>query len=1010
MLVFHRVTFALLACASTGLAAGRPADIPALRAPLSHTDARTADELPTTWTAQRAAVLAGAITEQGSGKPIVGAQVILVGTSLGGVTNGQGTYRLANLPAGPVRIQVRAIGYAPIDRDATLTDGATLTLNFAMEARALSLNAMVVTGTPGGTQVRELGNAIGRVSVAKIAETSPATNIQQLLGQRDAGVVVQPAAGMVGAGSAIRIRGASSLSLTNQPIIYVDGVRVDNNPAGGPNIRQGRTASRLNDFNPEDIESIEIIKGPAAATLYGTEASNGVIQILTKRGQSGAPKFDVTYRAGVNYMDSPEERFRYTYGVNPTTRMVDSFNVFGLYREQNPGKELFNNGSLNSVAASISGGTPLVRYFASADRQSNVGIVDYNWQRSAGGRANVSVSPNDKTKLDVNLNFNQSNTRYPQAADQFGIWDMMVWSSPSLLNTTSQGWRYALPSTAAQVDSRMRNARFTGGVQLAYQPFSWLSTQAKAGHDNGQTTNQVLFPRVPTGAVNFFGARSGGEKSLEALTTVLNTVDLSATAKFAVGRFTTATSTGMQYYQKKINQITAVGSNFPTPDITTIGGAASSVSGETFLENKTLGFYVQEVIGFNNRLFLTGAVRGDANSAFGKDFKAAYYPKLSASWVVNEEAFFQRFADRVNTFKLRSAWGQAGQQPDVFAALRLYAPQTGPGGVPVVTPSSFGNPQLKPERGSELELGFDLGLFGDRLTVAYTRFDKTTTDGIVLTPNLPSSGFPGSTVRNLGKVHNWGNELGVNVNVLQRANLGYELNVNHATAQNIVEDLGGIELQNARVGYPVGGIFFNRIASAGFDASGRLTNVLCESENGAAPQSCSTAPRVFWGNSTPTWWGSINNTVTLYKKLRLTANIEYAGGYHAVDGDVAFGHTTFQNSAKVYAAPDPIFAANQTVIPRLGLGFYDAGWAKLRELGANYDLPSSLAGRVGSDRVTVSIAARNVAILWRAQKDIWGTKIFDSETRVPGGSELGFTHQTVIPPTSQIVFTVRMNY
>jgi len=112
----------------------------------------------------------------------------------------------------------------------------------------------------------------------------------------------------------------------------------------------------------------------------------------------------------------------------------------------------------------------------------------------------------------------------------------------------------------------------------------------------------------------------------------------------------------------------------------------------------------------------------------------------------------------------------------------------------------------------------------------------------------------------------------------------------------------------------------------------------------------------------------------------------------------------------VYAAPDPIFAANQTVIPRLGLGFYDAGWAKLREVGANYDLPSSLAGRVGADRVTLSVAARNVAILWRAQKDIWGTKIFDSETRVPGGSELGFTHQTVIPPTSQIVFTVRMNY
>ena len=959
--------------------------------------------------ATRVASVNGTVTEARSGQPLPGVQVNIVGTMVGALTDAQGRYRIVNAPPGAVRVRARLLGYTAVERDMNLEDGRAYSMDFALTSSPLSLDAVVVTGTAGGSQIREIGNAVGKVDAAKIAETSPAVNVQQLLGQRDPGVVVQPAAGMVGAGSAIRIRGTASLSLTNQPIIYVDGVRIDNNAAGGPSIRQGRTAARLNDFNPEDIESIEIIKGPAAATLYGTEASNGVIQVLTKRGKSGAPKVDVALRTGTNFMRDPAGRFRYTYGINPTTAQVDSFNIFDLHK-QRTGQDIFTNGAINSADASVSGGTDLARYFASANYGSNHGIVDYNWENSAGTRLNLSLLPNERWKLDSYLNFTRNETRFAQAADGFGIWDMLVWSSPSLLNTTTEGFRYANPTIAGQIDSRSKVSRFTGGVDLRFQPTPWLTNQLKIGHDNGQTTNQILFPRVPFGEVNFFGARSGGEKTLETVSTVFNTLDLSSTAKKEIRSVSTSTSAGMQFYAKQVNLISAVGSNFPTPDITTIGGAATSTSGETFVENKTLGMYVQEVLGFRNRVFITAAIRGDANSAFGENFKAAYYPKLSGSWVVNEEPFFERFASTVNTLKLRGAWGQAGQQPDVFAALRLYAPQTGPGGVPVVTPSSIGNPELKPERGEELELGFDAGFWNDRVTLAYTHYNKVTTDAIVEAPNRPSSGFPGSTIRNLGRVHNWGNEIGINFAVLTRPRLGWDLNVNYATAGNVVEDLGGVSLQNARVGYPVAGIFFNRIANAEFSSTGALINVLCESENGDAPQSCSTAPRVYWGNSTPTWWGSINNSFTLFQNLRLGANIEFQGGFNQVDGDIAFGHTTFQNSAKVYAAPDPVFAAYQTVIPRLGLGFYDAGWAKLRELSANYQLPQALAGRAGAQSVSVTGAWRNVMTLWQATDNVWGTKIFDSETRVPGSSEQGFTYQTVIPPTSQIVFTVRMTY
>ena len=148
-----------------------------------------------------------------------------------------------------------------------------MTVDFTLTATALALDAMVVTGTPGGTQLRAIGNAVDKIDIAKVAETSPAVNVQQLLGQKSPGVLILPNPGMVGTGSAVRIRGAASLSLTNQPLVYVDGVRVDNNPAGGPAIRNGRYASRLNDFNPEDIESMEIIKGPAARGRPRAEAA-----------------------------------------------------------------------------------------------------------------------------------------------------------------------------------------------------------------------------------------------------------------------------------------------------------------------------------------------------------------------------------------------------------------------------------------------------------------------------------------------------------------------------------------------------------------------------------------------------------------------------------------------------------------------------------------------------------------------------------------------------------------
>lgn len=545
-------------------------------------------------------IIAGTVTDERGQQPIPGAQIQVVGTTLGAMTDAEGKYRIVGVSAGTVILRVRRLGFNAADRTVAVGDDQTVTVDFALTPAPVSLDAMVVTGTPGGTQVRAIGNAVERLDAVKVRELSPAVNVQQLLGQRTAGVAVLPNSGMVGTGSAVRIRGAASLSLTNQPIIYVDGVRVDNDPAAGPAIRQGRQAARLNDFNPEDIESMEIIKGPAAATLYGTEASNGVIQIITKRGKIGRPQFAVTIREGSNFMKDAEDRLRFTYGINPNTNQVDSINMITYYK-QTTGKDIFTTGALHNVNASLSGGTEGARYYISGDWLDNTGLVDYNWVKAKSARANLQLLPATKWQVNTTADFIQNETRFAQAFDQFGIWEMLVYSSPALLNSATKGFRYSNPEIAAQVDSRSKVNRFTGGVDIKHLTTNWLTQQFKAGVDVGHTTNQILFPRPSAEDAVFYAARSVGEKTLENVTAVFNTVDYAATAKATLFGVESATSVGAQYYQRKTNFATEFGRNFPTADVTTIGGAATTTAGEDYVENKTLGMYVQEQLSWSDR-------------------------------------------------------------------------------------------------------------------------------------------------------------------------------------------------------------------------------------------------------------------------------------------------------------------------------------------------------------------------------------------------------------------------
>ncbi len=995
----------------------RPAVGPGLLMAMS---AFLAGMLATPVAAQQRAVQGIVVNEQGV--PISNATVTIAATGLQVLTDVRGEFRVS-LPLSDARLMVSRIGYRPVT--ATLAP-ADESVRITMTGMALDLGEIVVTGTAGRQEARSVGNAVGRANVADILDIAPKEDVLSLLSGQVPGVFVWKAQGNVGSGGPVRIRGVASLNLNRQPLIFVDGIRIDNDPDAGPSVRSGRLSSRLNDINPDDIETIEIIKGPAAATLYGTEAANGVIQIITKKGVSGRPVVNLRVKQGANWMADPENRYSTNWAmiggelVSQDVIKDDIARGFG---------SPFSTGHMMGYSLNVRGGTDELRYFLSAEYDDNEGAVDYNWQRKFGTRVNLSFAPTDKLDISTNLAFVRSTTRFAQALSGFDLQAQLVWGSPRTRDGRLRGYLRATPEAAGTVDSREELIKTVGSITINFRPLSWFSHRLTVGGDVGDATNSQLIPRHPTGSDFFFGGRSLGRKEQERRRVSLGTLDYSTTGEFDLTEsLNSATSFGFQYYTRSIDETEAIGEQFPAPGVETVGGAAISFGDEFFEETKTVGLYVQQRLSWKNRLFLTGAVRGDDNSAFGTNFDFVVYPKVSASWVLNEEPFWN--LSFVNALKLRAAWGKSGQQPSTFDAARLYAPSTGPGNVSTVTPSAFGNADLEPEVGTEYEVGFDAGLLDDRVSVELTYYNQKTTDALINVQLPPSGGFPGSQTRNLGEIGNSGWELGVDARVLTTRDFIFDLDFTFSTNNSEVLDLAGVPPIGGsdwkhEVGFPLRAWFLRRIVNAEFDAAGNIVNLLCDGgdpngklladgtpgEFGGPGVDCATAPRLFWGPSQPTWEGSIAPTLTIRQNLRLHARVVMRGGNWRNNGDIGAAHWAFRNSRATVVRDDPVFVAyDEALGDRSQLGLMDGGFARLRDVSATYTFPSSLASFFSASRASLNLAVTNLAFLWRAQKEIFGRKDQDPDTRGNTNSGLSGYIQTSLPQLRSFTATMRVTF
>ena len=984
--------------------------------------------MPSDGSSQQVGTVTGIVLDRGTGIPLSATQVFIPATGSAALTDASGRYTLPNVPAGQHTLLAERLSYGTVQQTVSVMEGQTVVVNFEVTAQALLLDEVIVTGTPGGTQRRAIGNVVHRIQVDAELELTPVMDVQQIMAFKAPGLAVYESQADVGGGSAIRIRGSSTIGLSGEPLVYIDGVRM-NSGFGGPANAGGRNSSRLNDINPDDIESIEVIKGPAAATLYGTEASAGVIQIITKRGVEGAPRFEFTIGQGATWFPNPEENLPLLYGLDGSGNLI-SVNLYEHETENGLGK-VFQTGLLQKYSANVTGGTALVRYFASANWDDREGFVDYNTFEGLGTRANLSVLPREDLTLSFNTSYHRSNTRKWQGgADD--IYKQFVWGSPEKLDTRTRGFLRRTPEAIRDdTEARSRINRSITAFSIDHAPTSWLTQRLHVGLDVTQEENSELVRRNPEGASYFFQSRSLGRKEVDSHQHEVLTVDYAGTVDFALtDEISSATSVGAQYFRRSTNTNVTAGRIFPAPGFESIGSMAVTSADEDFFENTTIGSYVQQQFGWRDRLFLTGAVRADDNSSFGKDFNAAVYPKFSAAWVVHEEPFWNIGA--ISQLRLRGAWGAAGRQPDVFDAPRLYDAVTGPGDQAGVTPGSFGNPDLKPERSEELELGFDAAFLENRVELGYTYYTKTTKDAIVPTPLAASRGFPGVQILNAGQISNWGHEISLSARVLDRPDVGWEVGLQSSFLRNRVDDLGGTEFIKIsdrrgagehRVGYPLEGLFFIKVLSADLAPDGTTSNEMCDGgtgpdghRSGGPPVPCAEAPKVYWGRGgNPTWEASLWTTVTL-GALRLHARADGRGGHMFMDTDLPVAHTSFRNSSISNLNDNPIHQAYRR-LGRQPLGFTNAGFVKLRDISATYALPTAWVERRGLSRASVTVGVRNVALLWQEQEfvELSGgggiipdPKVRDPERRFTGG--YGNFVEMLVPPLPTLMTTIRMSF
>jgi TonB-linked SusC/RagA family outer membrane protein len=861
-----------------------------------------------------AGVIEGRVTDVSNGRALEAAQISVIGTTLGAATNATGAFRVTGVPARAVQIRVRLIGYQPAERSVTVVAGQSAHVDVTLQASALQLEQVVVTGTGGAVETKKLGNT---VAVVKPPENAPVVNVSEVLQGREPGLVGLPSGGMTGEGARIRIRGNASLSQSNEPIILVDGIRINSAGGLGQAGGAGASSSRLDDIDPSTIERVEVLKGAAAATLYGTEASNGVIQIFTKRGSSGAPRWDFGIEQSLSQF--PLDRFPTNAGFAKTQGQADSLTVF-YGRSIRPFEIIEKNIWKDNIAANgygqmysgqVSGGTERIGYFVSGRYEGangplggelagkRLGPAD-DIARHTQATSNLNFQPRNNLRLDVNTAYTGTSQQIPSNGNDItGFVSQVYLAKPENANCrqsvvdnpqTASTMGVASPGVCVGAGNPFGNGAFATIREAAQlqreqevQRFRGSSTAALSVRDNLQWTStlgidvtaQRSWSMLPFGN-NIDRQNStapNGRRTIDDIADRQITVDTKLGWKTAPRSWLESDFTvGVQGFFSRNVESNSTAENFPGPGLEVVGAGTPTNLGETFLSTVTGGFFGQEQFSLFNWIHTTVGGRYDYSSAFGKQAPGVFYPKASISVVPSDRPGWKEhgFSSVISALRLRAALGQSGRQPGAYDQFTTYGPlQLAPSGTGLV-PLNLGNDKLAPEVSTEAEVGFELGLFDNRAGVQVTGWNRVVNDLLVPVQYPPSGGFLRTQLTNVGQMKGRGLELSVNGLAVSRPNLQIDLQASGAYLWQRVTDMGGA----APIKVGAGGVRYRNFVAVGY-APGALFGAKLVGACSARPAGANYA--CMQPNQVPYDFNGDKQPDTMEQALAYFANVPRSG-------------------------------------------------------------------------------------------------------------------------------------
>ena len=950
-----------------------------------------------------AGVIRGRVTDKETGQAIAAAQIAVVSANqrLGAITDNSGNFTLRGAPAGRLTLRATRIGFQPQDQEVVVPADGEVTANFSL-AHAVARLAEVITTATGEQSRREVGNVVASVTVDSIAKTAPITNVSEMLAARASGVLVTQNSSVLGAAPVIRVRGVTSLSLSNDPLVLIDNIRTSSG-AGG-----------IASLNPEEVESIDIIKGPSASALYGTAAANGVIIVKTKHGRAGSTQWSAFAETGLSQMPGGFPKNYWTFGRNivngvPVTGAapihclvaafaqkqctIDSTTSFDPYNDEK--SRPFKDGPSKSYGFQASGGGEALRFFVGADIQDVVGpyymnkfeqerlktlvgapvpekFVRPSELRQASVRGNFTFALASNANLNMAIGYSDREQRTPFDGGFFAGLSNQFLTGPGF-RTATNGTARIFVGDIYSIDTRNQTERFTGSAMLNWTPRNWLQVTAEGGIDNGHLYNTQLqlpgegpqqFAWGPAANQAFSGISMDRSNALQYTVTTRG----AATRKLT-NSLNSVTTVGLQWFRNGSYSTNGQGFGLGVGIVTPNTATTRVISTRTD-ENATYGGFLQEQIDWRERMFVKVAARLDKNSAFGRKVANTIYPSGSVSYVMSDEAWFpDRFA--VSSMKVRAAVGTAGLAPNTTSALQFLTAFTYPQGaadVPGLAIGSIGNANLKPEVTTEYEAGIDLGVFRDRLNLEATWFNKLSRDQIFNRTLAPSFGAGNSQTINIAKVRNTGVEIGLDAQLLDRRWLSWSSRLSGSHIVNRLITVGDIPLGTAKgqrnvAGYPLNAIWDRPYTYA--DANGDGFIVPSEITPGTQD--------AMRGTSQPQYEAGFSNMIGLFNnQVRVSALMDYRGKFW---NTYSIGNSRCQsalNCETVNVTTSPLDRQAAAVAATMAsttnsrwLWYAKNDFIKLREISVAMNVPDRLVTRVLRGRsAQIVLSGRNLSTLW----------------------------------------------